>query len=196
MQAVIVARMTERPHGWMADLELVGSRPAGADAEDITRLLTMSLAPLTADEVDGIARRQRNPFPPGDPLAARWQPIDAGGWQLPAPRYAESYLDLLRWSNGPEVRNGEREFGFFATSDVRDYLLDYELPEYMPGAVPIGLDGGGIFCVFDMREPPADGECAILATSAGNLGWEDAVVIAPSFPEFCSGSTPVSAALG
>jgi hypothetical protein len=50
--------------------------------------------------------------------------------------------------------------------------LAYHLPEYMPGALPFAFNGGGVFYLFDLREPAdADGQYPVVAVHAGNLGW-------------------------
>jgi hypothetical protein len=42
----------------------------------------------------------------------------------------------------------------------------------MPAALPFAFNGGGVFYLFDMREPAdADGEYPVVAAHAGNLGW-------------------------
>ena len=61
--------------------------------------------------------------------------------------------------------------------DTVAYLDDYEFAEYLPGAVPIALDGGGGFFCLDVREvldgsAENNGGAPIVWTHAGNLGWE------------------------
>jgi hypothetical protein len=64
-------------------------------------------------------------------------------------------------------------------------------PEWMQGAIPFALDGGGVFYVFDMREKAKNGEYPILISEAGNLGYHDAKLIANSFLEVCQGTINV-----
>ena len=119
-------------------------------------------------------------------------PVDPRLWKLPAAPLPRSYLHFLRWSNGGEFLHGDRQISpFFTTSDVRDYLVSYAIPEYMPGAVPIAFNGGGSFYLFDMRAPAVDGEFPILYSDAGNLGYEDdeSLLVASSFYAFCLGTT-------
>jgi hypothetical protein len=74
--------------------------------------------------------------------------------------------------------NGDRTFSpMFTTLTVRDYLLSYMVPEYMPGSLHFAFDGGGCFFLFDMRGEPVEDEYPILFVSAGNLGYEDAVLL-------------------
>lgn len=115
--------------------------------------------------------------------------VDPASWEIPQGPLPESYRSFLQWSNGGWCRTGEREFGFFCTDDpnngVRSMLLGYELPEYMPGALPFAFDGGGTFYIFDMRQPPVNGEYPIVCAEAGYLDWEPEACwkIADSFVE-------------
>jgi hypothetical protein len=68
-------------------------------------------------------------------------------------------------------------------------MLAYEIPQYMPGAVPFAFDGGGTFYLFDMRCDPSDGEYPIVFCNAGALFWEDAIHVAETFPGACQGRT-------
>jgi hypothetical protein len=85
-------------------------------------------------------------------------------------------LEFLRWSNGGWCRSGEREFGFFPTSDpkhgVRAMTLAYNLPEYIPGALPFAFNGCGTFYLFDMRRDAIAGAYPVVCAHAGNKGWE------------------------
>jgi hypothetical protein len=77
------------------------------------------------------------------------------------------------------------EFGFFGTNEIREYLLAYHLPQYMPMTVPLGLDGSGNFALLDVREPMVKGEYPILVAAAGNLCFDDARRAAGAFEQFC-----------
>lgn len=169
----------------------------GATAEALARFVTGVARPLSAAEVAAANAGQRNPFPPGDPLHPAWWPIDPARWVIPTRPLPPPYLSFLRWSDGGWFRTGRREFGFFGTLDpgggVRAMMLAYQLPEYMPGAVPIAFDGGGTFYLFDLREPPVDGEYPVVCAHAGNLGWEpdESWRIADSFLGACRGTVEV-----
>jgi hypothetical protein len=120
--------------------------------------------------------------------------IDPTTWKIPQGPLPDSYRSLLQWSNGAWCRTGEREFGFFCTDDpnhgVRAMLLGYELPYYMPGALPFAFDGGGTFYLFDMRQDAVNGEHPIVCAHAGYLDWEPEACwkIADSFLEACRDS--------
>lgn len=121
--------------------------------------------------------------------------MDPATWRIPSQPLPASYLSLLRWSNGGEFRNGDRWFQFLpaahALHGVRATLLMYELPDYMPGALPIAFDGGGGIYLFDMRASPTDGEYPVVWSHATNLGWQsdDYIVVGKTLIETCRGTT-------
>lgn len=94
-----------------------------------------------------------------------------------------SFLELLKLSNGGSLENDEREIGVFGDQSLREYLLEYQFPDHMPGCLPFGLNGGGVFYIFDMREPATDGEFPILVASSGALDLDDALVVANNINE-------------
>jgi hypothetical protein len=162
----------------------------GATRKQLDGFVSSVCGPLSEAEIVRLEASQRNPFRPADPLHSAWKSKDPRKWRLPAKPLPHSYLSFLRWSNGGEFVNGDRTFSpVFGTRSVRDYLLSYMVPEYMPGSLPFALDGGGCFFLFDMRDDPVDGEYPVLFVGCGNLGYDDAVVVAGSFTEACEGKT-------
>lgn len=162
----------------------------GASEEDLAAALADLRRLLSDEEADEIARSLTNPFPKSDPLHFSWRPFDPRRWTLPSGPLPRSYLSLLRWSNGGAFSNGDRNFDPFLPCDrLREYLLCYHVPQYMPLALPFALDGGGNFYLFDMRQNPVEGEYPVLYVGAGNLDYEDAVLVASSFVEACRGMT-------
>jgi hypothetical protein len=133
------------------------SRDPGASSEALLALAATLFAPITEAEREHTIRDQCNPWPPTHDQHALWRPIDPATWVLPEGPLPASYLGLLAWSDGCGATNGKREFGFLGTKSLREYMLCYHFPEYMPGSVPFALDGGGIFYVFDMREAARGG---------------------------------------
>lgn len=175
---------------WQDIFEEVKPAPPASEAD--IRALAMSLAePPTPTEVATIIARQSNPFAVNDPLYSAYQPLDPTDWQMPSAPLPPTYLEFLRWSDGPWIRQGQREFGFFGTLSLRDCLLGYHFPYCMPGAVPLGLDGGGLFAVLDTRNGPAE-EYPVLAAAAGVLDYSESKVLAASFLGFCKGTTSVA----
>lgn len=187
--------MREARIAWAELFDEIYAQPAGASGEELAGLAEAVASPLTPDEIEQAIAAQRNPFPASDPLHLKWQPLDARTWRMPTNPLPDDYLDFLSWSNGPLTRCGEREFGFFGTSNVRQYMLAYEFPAYMPGAVPIGLDGGGIFCVFDLRVASQSVGVPIIAVSSGVLTYESARPVATSLREFCESRKSIESLL-
>lgn len=113
---------------------------------------------------------------------------NAENWQMPAKRpVPPAYLSFLRYSNGGEFLTGDRYFQMLGT-EMRDTMLAYHIPEYMPLAVPFAWNGGSVLYLFDMRKKPdAAGEYPILCIPSSNLGYDDAVRVAGSFLECCRG---------
>lgn len=149
----------------------------GASSEMIAEFVRTALQPLSPDEVNEANASQQNPFAAGDPLHSVYQPFNAEIWAMPTYGFPMSYLAFLQWSNGGNFTKGSREFGFFPAVDpqcgVRAMMLAYQIPEYMPHAVPFAFDGAGTFYLFDMRQPPVDDEFPIVLSHAGSLGWDE-----------------------
>lgn len=165
-----------------------------ATAEDLRQLQDDLYRPLSESEIQEIIRNQINPWLETDPERATWQPRDPREWPMPSVPLPADYLDFLRWSNGGWIRVGERQFGFFSTSCVREYLLSYHFPANMPGAIPLGLDGGGIFAVLDIRKGPAE-NYPVLAVHASALDFSDSAFLAGTFSEFCAGREEIQEVL-
>lgn len=151
--------------------EMITEPPATGD--EIAFLQNQVLAPLTEFEIDEVNARQQNPFRPTDPAYAKYRPFDPRKWVIPRRQFPESFVDLLRWSNGGNFVKGDREFGMFDPKTIRENLLAYQVPEYMPGAIPFAFDGGGGFYLFDMRNAPVEGEYPIVMAHSGSLSWDE-----------------------
>jgi hypothetical protein len=167
----------------------------GASPAEIAALVEQVKQPLSTAEITEINSSQQNPFPKNDALYNIYRPFDPRSWQIPRRSLPPTYLNFLRWSNSGEFGNGKRWIQFEHASRLRRLLIGYQVPEYMPAAVPFGLDGSGVLYLFDMRQPPTHGEYPILVAAAGNLNYDDAVVIAHSFLELCRGTTSAYAVL-
>lgn len=160
---------------------------AGASQEELEWFVEDVRRPLVLGEAEEITRRQGNPFGREDPLYSHYRPCDPSAWIIPSTPLPLSYLSFLSWSNGGEFRTGARWFQFFSTREVREHLLAYHLPEYMPGVLPFAMDGGSLFYMFDMRRGPVSGEYPVLVAAGGNLGYDDARAIAGTFIDACVG---------
>jgi hypothetical protein len=133
-------------------------------------------APLSQEESSSIARSQGNPFPPDDPLHATYCPFDPTDWKILTSPLPQTYLDFLCWSDGGSFFNEDRGFEpFLSCSELRQYLIGYRFPRYLPGSLPFSLDGNGNAYVFDMREKANMGEYPVLFVGLGNLRYGQAV---------------------
>jgi hypothetical protein len=144
----------------------------GLSKEEISTLNSFLQSPLSAAEIDDIATRFSGTYS-----------RHPSTWEITIKDLPSSYIDLLAFSNGGGISNGAREIGFFGKKELREYLLEYHFPVWMPFCLPFGLNGGGVFYVFDMREPSVCGEYPIVAASSGALSFDDAVHIASSLDE-------------
>ena len=185
--------MTSRD--WSKVFEAASTAPPASE-EELRKFCESVCAPLSADEVAEVNSTQENPFPADDPLHDAWRPFDPAGWLLPQRPLPADYLDFLRWSNGGTFSNGDRHFvPLYGTHHVRQFLLAYHIPEYLPGAVPFGWDGSEQFYVFDMRQEAVNGEYPIWFVNAGRLEWPAALLLGTSFVDVCrDGTDPVSLA--
>jgi hypothetical protein len=95
-------------------------------------------------------------------------------------RLPADYQELLAYSNGGVILNGEREFSYFVPEDIRGYYIRYGFPIWAPALLPIGLNGGGIFYAYDFQRP---GTPPIVAVAAGDIGYEGAVMLGKDLVE-------------
>ena len=172
---------------WHGVFEEIYQEP-GADEDDLATLAYRLGRPLTGEETQTIRQIQRaNPYPVEDPRHASYRPTDPATWPMPAGDLPASYLDFLRWSNGGDFRTGQCWFHFYPTRELRPLSLGYAVPQYLPGALLFGSDGGDLFYLFDLRQPPEQGEYPIRVARSGYLGYEKTAVIATSFLQLCQG---------
>jgi len=165
----------------------------GATESEIHSFCEAINQPLTDRELSEVFSSQSNPFHEGHDLHTHYRHFDAKKWVLPARPLSSSFLDFLRWSNGGWARTGKREFGFFSTFDLREMMLAYHIPQYMPYAIPFAFNGGGFFYLFDLRKEPVDDEYPIVCAAAGNLGWnpDENAFVAATFHAACIGITNI-----
>lgn len=161
---------------WISVFDEV-EREQPAAEENVSQLRAFLSSPLTIVERDEIAALDSE--------------LDPTAWGLPDCELPGDFKDFLRWSNGGGARTGEREFGFFDIAGIRDYMLRYLFPEYMPGVVPFAFNGGGIFYAFDVRSQPLKGEYPIVAAASGVLNFDDSPVVASTFMDLCRGTVNV-----
>ena len=177
---------------WAAFFDEIYDAPAGATDKDLIALTADLRRPLSQEEIAKVIATQSNPYPINHALHQSWEPYDPTDWPMLDVALPNSYRDFLRWSNGPLTRTGEREFGFFDTASVREMLIAYHFPLQMPAAMPLGLDGGGIFAVFDTRSGLQNGEYPILKASGGVLDYSASPLICHTLVEFCRGRVAIA----
>ena len=66
-------------------------------------------------------------------------------------RFPDDYRAFLRWSDGGAGWIGTAYADFWSTDELPKRNADYEIPEWVPGAVGIGSDGGGECYALDYR---------------------------------------------
>lgn len=105
-------------------------------------------------------------------------------------RLPKEYIELLQYSNGGGIINGEREFGFFSLEEIRQMYINYGFPIWAPAFLPIAFNGGGKFYAYDLRENEG---FPIILIPAGNLGYDDDrwVFLGNSLEEVLSKNTNV-----
>ncbi len=156
-------------------------RNPGISREQVPAINAMLQAPLNTSELIELAKLHSKV--PGSQ--------NANSWTVDLRDLPESYVELLSISHGGGLTIGEREIAYFEDLLLREYLLHYEFPVYMPGALPFGLNGGGVFYIFDMRTPPCDGEFPILVAHSSYLDFDGATLVARDIHELLSDSTNV-----
>src|SRR5262245_27087877 len=120
---------------WTSIFDEIHERTSPATSEAIEGIL----APLTEVEIASLPAIRSNPYPTGHACHSSWRRIDPRKWSLPAQPLPDDLVAFLRWSDGATWRTGSREFSCFGCKEIREYMLAYEFPEYMPGAIPLGL---------------------------------------------------------
>lgn len=91
--------------------------------------------------------------------------------------------ELLEYSNGGEIINGDREFGYFSLQDIRYYYFNYGFPLSTPYFLPIAFNGGGTFYAYDFRDLT---DIKIVAVGASHLEYESSVVLGQTLEEVLS----------
>jgi hypothetical protein len=160
----------------------------GASDQQIAALTHGLKQPLSQVERDAVTLNHIPVAHRTVPLPPVQLPFDIDLWVMPKRKLPQSFLAFLRWSNGGYFRNGTRQFAnIFSTVEIREMMLAYEFPQYMPQAVPFAFDGGGCFYSFDLRNEPLHDEYPIVFCGAGSLDYDEATLVATTFVAACSG---------
>ncbi|MCE9566910.1 MAG: SMI1/KNR4 family protein [Planctomycetes bacterium] len=117
----------------------------------------------------------------GDVPASPGEMADLIAWS-PVPLPAE-YLELLRLSNGGHASlAGYPSYSrIWPAQTAIESNQDYEVPEWVPGFVAFGDDGGEVLIGFDTR---AGSPYPVRAVPFVPMAWSDATDVAGDFKEF------------
>lgn len=140
--------------------------------------------PLTEDELRYLKNNDQKPSFWNDERYGIWKPKEFENWTFPQNDFPESFIELITEYSGCGFLKGDREFSIFGPNELRQMNIDYELPQYLNGAVSIGLDGAGNHIIFDMRLNNPNNEYKIYGVHSGNLDWDGAKLIANTFIQF------------
>lgn len=102
---------------------------------------------------------------------------------MPMLHLPSEFLELLQYSNGGGIINGQREFGFFSLHEIRPYYLVYGFVKWAPYFLPVALNGGGKFYAYDVRDSK---NIRIVAVSSGDLSYESAAYLGKNLEEVLS----------
>jgi hypothetical protein len=80
--------------------------------------------------------------------------------------FPEDYKEFLRWSNGGEGSFGDYALFLWSTDDLICDNDDYEIPQWLPGVIGIGSDGGGNAYILDFRKSPEFPRLAVVPMGA------------------------------
>lgn len=153
--------------------------PPATDA-DIAKFVESVFEPISDEEIKALHAEHEAVV--GDSCCD--PAFDPGSWQLPQRKLPDSYLAFLRYSNGGFFAGQNRNFDpLFNVNEIRDYMLAYCIPHWMPLSCPIGFDGGGTFYLLDMREDAPANDYPVLFAHAGNLGYNQAITLTETFAD-------------
>lgn len=108
---------------------------------------------------------------------------------FPVTKLCDKYISFLKESNGGGFLNGDREYQWFSSEEVKDFYYSYKFNIFMPFAFPFALDGNGSFYLFNLRRL----DNKVYTVSASNMGWdeEECYILAESFCEMLEQKTRI-----
>ncbi len=102
----------------------------------------------------------------------------------------DEVLGLYRWCNGGELAVGQRRFSpLLRMHEIREYMIQYAIPHFLPTCIPLAVDGKGNCYFIDLSTKPSPW---VRFGPLDRLGMRDKFrLIADSFPGmFADGSDP------
>ena len=102
-------------------------------------------------------------------------PVSALRTENPVAKYGfpDELLSFYRWADGGTFSVGDRHFDpLLAMQEIREYMISYGVLHFLPGCIPIGMDGGGCFYLLDLAARPGP---AVLFGGMNELDAPDAV---------------------
>lgn len=94
--------------------------------------------------------------------------------QFPVCELPDTYIDLLKESNGGDFTIGNKEYQLFSVEEALQTYQFYNFSLYMPFAFPFAMDGCSNFYIFNLREK----DNCVYVVSASDLEWEECHKIA------------------
>lgn len=130
-------------------------------------------APLAPEEIEGIELAVADALDLAEPLALPPVLVD-----LLTAGVEVLTVQPEHMPGGGRIGN---ELGLLGR-ETGAYLDDYEFAQYMPGAVPIALDGSGGFFCLDARavldgSADNDGGAPLVWSHADDLGWNEGACV-------------------
>ncbi|GEM_PF-3383546 len=144
--------------------------------------------PLSDVEINELRKNDNQPSYWNREIYGKWEPKKFENWTFPNGRFPQEFIRLMKYYGGCNFLKGDREFCVFGIEELRAMNIAYELPEYIEGAVSIGLDGAGNHVIFDMRQVKTMHHYKIYGVHSSNLDWGSAKLLANNFLEFLNGT--------
>lgn len=101
-------------------------------------------------------------------------------------RFPDDYREVLRCSNGGELRGDESGIVLEPLGRLSRHRNDDVIRSSLPGMVVFANDGGGSAYYYDPGDVLGYGEYHIFLVPFGALGYEHSVAVAPSLTDLVS----------
>lgn len=114
--------------------------------------------------------------------------------KFPNIHLCNEYIGFLKESNGGDFLNGNREYQWFLSREVKDSYYAYKFDVYMPFAFPFASDGNCNFYIFNLRSQ----DNKVYTIKSSNMGWDEdeCYILAKDFQEMLVQRTSLEDILG